>query len=97
MTEPGYPESVAHPVRRCLRAVVWKGYLHRPFAERDLAVLEARSRDLPSWGGSVGCPSADRHEVGSVVGASVRSSSPLSSNQAPTGSCTICASTWGPA
>jgi len=44
VTEPGYPESVAYPVRRCVGAVVWEEYLHRQYAERDLAVLEARSR-----------------------------------------------------
>ncbi|HYY12112.1 MAG TPA: DinB family protein [Kineosporiaceae bacterium] len=40
---PGYPESVAFPVRRCLMAVVQEEWLHRGFAERDLAVLEGRS------------------------------------------------------
>jgi hypothetical protein len=41
--EPGYPESVAFPVRRCLKTVVNEEWLHREYAERDLAVLEARS------------------------------------------------------
>jgi hypothetical protein len=41
--EPGYPESEAHLVRRCLRAVVTEEWLHREYAERDLAVLERRS------------------------------------------------------
>jgi uncharacterized protein YjbI with pentapeptide repeats len=40
--EPGYPESVAFPVRRCLGAVVHEEWLHREYAERDLAVLRAR-------------------------------------------------------
>lgn len=40
---PGYPEAGDYEVRRCLRAVVNEEWLHRQFAERDLAVLEARS------------------------------------------------------
>jgi hypothetical protein len=39
--EPGYPEPVAFPVRRCLNTVVDEEWLHREYAERDLAVLEA--------------------------------------------------------
>jgi hypothetical protein len=42
VTTPGYPESQSFPVRRCLRAVVNEEWLHREFAERDLAVLEQR-------------------------------------------------------
>jgi hypothetical protein len=38
--EPGYPESEAYPVRRCLGAVVNDEWLHREYAERDMAVLE---------------------------------------------------------
>jgi hypothetical protein len=41
--EPGYPESEAFPVRRCLGAVVNEEWLHREFAERDLTVLEGRA------------------------------------------------------
>ncbi len=41
--EPGYPESKPFPVRRCLGAVVKEEWLHREYAERDLAVLEGRS------------------------------------------------------
>jgi hypothetical protein len=41
--EPGYPESESFPVRRCLGAVVNEEWLHRDYAERDLAVLEGRS------------------------------------------------------
>jgi hypothetical protein len=41
VTEPGYPESVSFPVRRCLEAIVIEEWEHRGFAERDLAVLEA--------------------------------------------------------
>ena len=40
--EPGYPESEAFPVRRCLGAVVNEEWLHREFAERDLAVIRER-------------------------------------------------------
>lgn len=43
VTAPGYPESNAYPVRRCLQAVVTEEWEHRRFAERDLAALEARS------------------------------------------------------
>lgn len=42
VVEPGYPESESFAVRRCLRTVVNEEWLHREFAERDLAVLEAR-------------------------------------------------------
>jgi hypothetical protein len=41
--EPGYPESQSFPVLRCLGAVVNEEWLHREYAERDLAVLERRS------------------------------------------------------
>lgn len=40
--ERGYPESQAFPLARCLGAVVHEEWLHRQYAERDLAVLEAR-------------------------------------------------------
>lgn len=42
VTEPGYPESVPFPVRRCLAAVVNEEWLHREFAERDLTVIRGR-------------------------------------------------------
>jgi hypothetical protein len=42
--EPGYPESKSFPVLRCLNAVVTEEWLHREYAERDLAVLERRSQ-----------------------------------------------------
>jgi hypothetical protein len=42
LPEPGYPPAGSYPVRRCLRAVVDEEWLHRLFAERDLAVLEQR-------------------------------------------------------
>ena len=38
--EPGYPASQPYLVRRCLRAVVNEEWLHREYAERDLAALE---------------------------------------------------------
>ncbi|WP_028642336.1 DinB family protein [Nocardioides sp. URHA0020] len=41
--DPGYPERVSHPVRRCLGAVLSEEWEHRRFAERDLAVLEERA------------------------------------------------------
>ena len=40
---PGYPPAGTYPVRRCLQAVVTEEWEHRLFAERDLAVPEARS------------------------------------------------------
>jgi hypothetical protein len=42
--EPGYPESESYLVRRCLSTVLNEEWLHREYAERDLAVLEARLR-----------------------------------------------------
>jgi len=39
---PGYPPAGSYPVRRCLRAIVNEEWLHRLYAERDLAVLERR-------------------------------------------------------
>jgi hypothetical protein len=43
LTSPGYPPPGSYPVRRCLRAILNEEWLHRQFAERDIAVLEARS------------------------------------------------------
>jgi hypothetical protein len=40
--QPGYPESETFPVRRCLGAIVIEEWEHHVFANRDLAVLEAR-------------------------------------------------------
>ena len=40
--KPGYPESKPFSVLRCLSAVVNEEWLHREYAERDLAVLERR-------------------------------------------------------
>ena len=46
MTEPvlapGYPAPESYPVRRCLGAILSEEWEHRRFAERDLAILEAR-------------------------------------------------------
>jgi len=39
---PSYPPAGSYPVRRCLRAIVNEEWLHRLYAERDLAVLEQR-------------------------------------------------------
>lgn len=44
---PGYPEAGTYPVARCLRAVINEEWLHRQFAERDLAALEARQDVSP--------------------------------------------------
>jgi len=38
----GYPESESFPVRRCLAAIMIEEWEHHLFANRDLAVLEAR-------------------------------------------------------
>ena len=40
--EPGYPESEAYAVSRCVGCILQEEWWHRRFAERDLAVLEAR-------------------------------------------------------
>jgi DinB superfamily/Pentapeptide repeats (8 copies) len=42
VTEPGYPESESYAVSRCLGAILSEEWEHRRYAERDLAVLEAR-------------------------------------------------------
>ena len=42
--EPGYPESEAFLVRRCLGAVVNEEWEHRRFAERDLDIIDNGSR-----------------------------------------------------
>jgi hypothetical protein len=41
--EPGYPASESFAVRRCFNTVVNEEWLHREYAERDLARLEGRS------------------------------------------------------
>ena len=42
VTEPGYPESEAYPVRRCLAAIVIEEWEHHLFANRDLAGTRVR-------------------------------------------------------
>jgi hypothetical protein len=44
VTEPGYPEPIGFPVRRCLNAILSEEWEHRLYAERDLDVLESGSR-----------------------------------------------------
>ena len=39
---PGWPEPVSFEVRHCLRVILNEEWEHRRYAERDLAVLEAR-------------------------------------------------------
>jgi hypothetical protein len=39
---PGWPRPHRYPVRTCLRVVLNEEWEHRLYAERDLAVLEAR-------------------------------------------------------
>jgi len=40
---PGWPAAEPFPVRECLSVVLNEEYLHRQFAERDLAVLESKA------------------------------------------------------
>ena len=47
--QPGYPESEAFPVRRCLGAIVIEEWEHHLFANRDLAVLEATLTICNFW------------------------------------------------
>jgi hypothetical protein len=44
---PGYPPAGSYPVRRCLRTIINEEWLHRLYAERDLATLEQRARLSP--------------------------------------------------
>jgi hypothetical protein len=41
---PGWPPARAFPVAECLRVVLSEEWEHRLYAERDLAVLESRSK-----------------------------------------------------
>jgi hypothetical protein len=43
VTEPGYPEPVSFPVRRCLQAILSEEWQHRLYAERDLDALDPPS------------------------------------------------------
>jgi hypothetical protein len=45
---PGWPPPVSFPVKECLLVVLNEEWLHRQFAERDLAVLAARHRGMTS-------------------------------------------------
>jgi hypothetical protein len=40
---PGWPQPRSYPVRQCLRIILSEEWVHRLYAERDLAVLESRS------------------------------------------------------
>lgn len=40
---PGWPQPRSYPVRECLQCILNEEWEHRLYAERDLAVLEARS------------------------------------------------------
>jgi hypothetical protein len=40
---PGYPPTESYAVHRCLQTVVLEEWEHRRYAERDLAVLEAKA------------------------------------------------------
>ncbi len=42
---PGWPPPRSFPVRECLLVVLNEEWEHRLYAERDLAVLEARQRE----------------------------------------------------
>ena len=44
VAEPGWPASASYPVRECLLCILNEEWHHRLYAERDLAVLEARGR-----------------------------------------------------
>jgi len=40
---PGWPPPVSFPVRECLLVILNEEYMHRQYAERDLALLEDRT------------------------------------------------------
>ena len=40
---PGWPRPLAYPVRECLSIILIEEWEHRLYAERDLAILEARA------------------------------------------------------
>ncbi|MFI7541883.1 DinB family protein [Actinoplanes sp. NPDC049599] len=42
VTAPGWPAPRSYPVRECLECILNEEWQHRLYAERDLAVLEAR-------------------------------------------------------
>ncbi|NUR15274.1 MAG: DinB family protein [Dermatophilaceae bacterium] len=56
VTEPGYPEPEPYAVRRVLRTILSEEWLHRQYAERDLAVVAARAEGRPAAEPAVGIP-----------------------------------------
>lgn len=56
VTEPGYPEPEPYAVRRVLRTILSEEWLHRQYAERDLAVVAARAEGRPAADPAVGVP-----------------------------------------
>jgi uncharacterized damage-inducible protein DinB len=42
VTGPGWPAPESYPVRECLTCILSEEWMHREYAERDLAVLESR-------------------------------------------------------
>ena len=45
VTEPGWPEPESYSVRECLLLILNQEWQHRLYAERDLDVLDVRSRE----------------------------------------------------
>ena len=45
VTEPGWPRPESYPVRECLLCILNEEWHHRLYAERDLDVLESRSKE----------------------------------------------------
>ncbi|GAB3873390.1 DinB family protein [Terrabacter terrigena] len=56
VTEPGYPEPRAYAVRRILLTILNEEWLHRQYAERDLAVVSARAHGGADPEPAVGVP-----------------------------------------
>ncbi|MHA3835178.1 DinB family protein [Terrabacter sp. AAH1] len=56
VTEPGYPEPEPYAVRSVLRIVLSEEWLHRQYAERDLAVIAARAEGRRDPQPAVGVP-----------------------------------------
>ena len=81
VTGPGYPEAGSYRVPRCLHAVLDEEWWHRRFAERDLAVLEARVAER-----SEHHPLAGQVEGEPVGVEEIRSTSPSWTTWSPTAS-----------
>jgi hypothetical protein len=47
---PGYPDAGRYPAAECLGTVLNEEWQHRPYAERDLDVLEGRLGETPVTG-----------------------------------------------